>query len=103
MTFKRKSVKMTGEKSANVTGDLTMHGVSKELVLSVEFTGKGKGLGPQGKAASGQDATTIVAGWDAKTTLQRSDFGLTWNQMIEGAQVVGDEVEVELRVEADMR
>jgi len=101
MTFRSKSVKTTGQNTADVTGDLTMHGVTKEVVLKVEFTGKGKGPGPQGKTASGQDATTMVSGWDATTTLQRSDFGLTWNQMIEGTRVVGDEVQIELRVEAD--
>jgi polyisoprenoid-binding protein YceI len=101
MTFRSKSVKRTGQNTGDVTGDLTMHGVTKEVVLKVEFTGKGKGPGPQGKTASGQDATTMVSGWDATTTLQRSDFGLTWNQMIEGTRVVGDEVQIELRVEAD--
>src|ERR1700751_2468443 len=83
MTFRSRSFKPTGQNTADVTGDLTMHGVTREVVLKVEFTGKGKGAGPQGKTASGQDATTMVSGWDATTTLQRSDFGLTWNQMIE--------------------
>jgi hypothetical protein len=40
-------------------------------------------------------------GWDATTTLQRSDFGLTWNQTIEGTRIVGDEVQIEVRIEAD--
>ena len=90
ITFTSKSVKRTGDTTGEVTGDLTMHGVTKEVVLKVELLGKG--AGPQGKT---------VSGWEAKTNLKRSDFGLTWNKMIEGTQMVGDDVEVDLRVEAD--
>jgi polyisoprenoid-binding protein YceI len=43
----------------------------------------------------------IVSGWDATATLKRTEFGLTWNQMIEGTQVVGDDVQIELHLEAD--
>jgi polyisoprenoid-binding protein YceI len=103
MTFRSKSVKRTGQNTADVTGDLTMHGVIKEVGLKVEFTGKGKGAGPQGTMVSGRgrDATTMVSGWDATTTLKRSDFGLTWNQTIENTRVVGDDVQIDLHVEAD--
>jgi catalase len=101
MTFRSKSVKPTGQNTADVTGDLTMHGVTKEVVLKVEFTGKGKGAGPQGTIAPGRDAMTMVTGWDATTTVRRSDFGINWNQTIEGTRVVGDDVQIELRVEAE--
>jgi catalase len=101
MTFKSKSVKATGQNTANVTGDLTMHGVTKEVALKVEFTGKGKGAGPQGTIVPGRDPTTIVTGWDATTTVKRSDFGMNWNQMVEGTRVVADEVQIELHVEAE--
>ena len=101
MTFRSKSVKPTGQNTADVTGDLTMHGVTKEVVLKVDFTGKGKGAGPQGTIAPGRDATTMVTGWDATTTVRRSDFGISWNQTIEGTRVVGDDVQIELRVEAE--
>ena len=90
INFKSKSVKQTGEDTAEVTGDLSMHGVTKEVVLKVELLGKG--AGPQGKT---------VSGWEAKTNLKRTDFGLTWNKMIEGTQMVGDDVDIDLRVEAD--
>jgi polyisoprenoid-binding protein YceI len=90
ITFKSKSLKRTGQNTADVTGDITLHGVTKEVILKVELLGKG--AGPQG---------TTVSGWDATTTLKRSDFGLTWNKMIEGTRVVGDDVQVELHVEAD--
>jgi polyisoprenoid-binding protein YceI len=92
-TFKSKSVKATGNNMFDVTGDLTMHGVTKEVVLKVELIGKGTGMKPG----------SIVSGWDATTALKRSDFGLAWNKVIEGTQVVGDDVKVELHIEADKK
>jgi polyisoprenoid-binding protein YceI len=90
ITFKSKSVKRTGESTGEVTGDLTMHGVTKEVVLKVELLGKGAGM--EGKT---------VSGWEAKANLKRSEFGLSWNKAIEGTQIVGDDVEIDLKVEAD--
>jgi polyisoprenoid-binding protein YceI len=90
ITFTSKSVKRTGETTGEVTGDLTMHGVTKQVVLNVELLGKGAGM--EGKT---------VSGWEARTNLKRSEFGLSWNKMIEGTQVVGDDVEIDLHVEAD--
>jgi len=92
ITFKSKSVKKTGANTANVIGDFTMHGVTKEVLLNVELLGKGPGM--QG---------TIVSGWDGATTLKRSDFGLIWNKAIEGTQVVGDDVRIDLHIEADKK
>jgi len=92
ITFKSTSVKRTGENTADVTGNLTMHGVTKEVVLKVELLGKG--AGPQ---------NTTTSGWDATTALKRSEFGLTWNQVIEGLQVAGDDVQIELHVKADKK
>lgn len=91
ITFKSKSVKMTGENTADVTGDLTIHGVTKEVVLKVELLGKGPGAKPG----------TIASGWNATTALKRTDYGLTWNKVVEGAQLVGDDIKIELHVEAD--
>jgi polyisoprenoid-binding protein YceI len=91
ITFKSKSVKMTGNNTADVTGDLTMHGVTKEAVLKVELLGKGAGMKPG----------SVVSGWNAATALKRTDYGLTWNKVIEGTQVVGDDVKIDLNVEAD--
>jgi polyisoprenoid-binding protein YceI len=91
--FKSKSVKATGNNTFEVTGDLTMHGVTKEVVLKVELIGKGAGLKPG----------SLVSGWDATTALKRSDFGLAWNKVIEGTQVVGDDVKIELHIEADKK
>jgi polyisoprenoid-binding protein YceI len=92
MSFKSTSVKSTGEKTADVIGDLTMHGVTRPVTLKVEFLDKGKGM----KGAT-------LAGWDATTRLRRSEFGLTWNKAVEGTQVVGDDVDVQLHIEADAK
>jgi polyisoprenoid-binding protein YceI len=92
ITFKSKSVTKTGDKTANITGDLTMHGVTKEVVLKAELLGKGAGM--QGKT---------VTGWDASTALKRSEFGLSWNKAVEGTQIVGDDVQIDLHVEADKK
>jgi polyisoprenoid-binding protein YceI len=91
ITFKSTSVKATGSNTADVTGDLTMHGVTKEVVLKVELLGKGPGPKPG----------SLISGWDASTALKRSDYGLAWNKVIEGTQIVGDDVKIELHVEAD--
>jgi polyisoprenoid-binding protein YceI len=92
ITFKSKSVKKTGDNTADITGDLTMHGVTKEVVLKAELLGKGAGM--QGKT---------VSGWEATTALKRSGFGLSWNKAVEGTQIVGDDVQIDLRVEADKK
>ena len=93
ITFKSKSVKKTGENTFEVTGDLTIHGVTKEVVLKAELIGKGAGLKPG----------SIVSGWEATTAIKRSDYELAWNKVIEGTQVVADDVKIELHVEADKK
>ncbi len=89
MTFKSKKVTRTGEDTADVTGDFTLHGVTKEVVLKVKFLGKGKGM-----------TGGLQTGWEAKTTIKRSEYGLTWSKVIEGTAVVGDEIEIDLQIEA---
>ena len=89
MTFKSKKVTRTGDDTADVTGDFTLHGVTKEVVLKVKFLGKGKGM-----------TGGLQTGWEAKTTIKRSEYGLTWSKVIEGTAVVGDEIEIDLQIEA---
>lgn len=91
ITFKSKSVKQTGADSGDIVGDLTMHGVSKEITLHVKFLGKGMGLG--GKPISGWQVTP--------DPIKRSDYGLTWSKAVEGTAVVGEEVTISIDVEAD--
>lgn len=92
ITFKSKSVKQTGADSADIIGDLTMHGVTKETTLHAKFLGKGKGMG--GKAISGWQITP--------EPIKRRDYGMTWNRMIDGTAVVGEEVTMTIDVEADL-
>ena len=89
MTFKSKKIARAGDDTADVTGDFTLHGVTKEVVLKVKFLGKGKGM-----------TGGLQTGWEAKTTIKRSEYGLTWNKVIEGTSVVGDDVEITLEIEA---
>ncbi|HEV7868059.1 MAG TPA: YceI family protein [Chthoniobacteraceae bacterium] len=89
ITFAGKKVHRTGQDTAYVIGDLTMRGVTKEAILQTKFIGKGKGM-----------TGRIHTGWEAKTALKRSDYGLTWNKAIEGTQLVSDDIEIDLQIEA---
>lgn len=91
ITFKSKSVKQTGADSGDILGDLTMHGVTKEITLHAKFLGKGKGMGDK-----------AISGWQvAPEPIKRSEYGLTWSKAVEGTAVVGDEVTISIDVEAD--
>jgi polyisoprenoid-binding protein YceI len=70
-------------------GDLTIHGVTREVTLDV--TAEGRGKDPWGGER---------AGFSAATKIKRSEFGLTWNQALEtGGFVVGDDIKISLDVE----
>lgn len=90
MTFVSKKVAKAGKDKLKVTGDLTLRGVTKEVVLDVEGpTVESKD--PWGNNRKGATATTKI---------NRKDFGLTWNAALEtGGVVVGDEVLIVLEIE----
>ena len=90
MTFSSKKVAKAGKGKLKVTGDLTLHGVTKEVVLGVE-----------GPSAESKDPWgNIRKGASATTKISRKDFGLTWNKALEtGGVVVSDEVQISLEVE----
>lgn len=89
LTFKSKSITKSGDRYA-VTGDLTIHGVQKEVVLDASVEGRGKD--PWGGERMA---------FAAKTSVLREDFGLTWNQALEaGGVLVGNKIEIEIEVEA---
>lgn len=90
MTFASKKVVKTGDDHFAVTGDLTLHGVTREVVLDVE------GMSHESKDPWGN----IRRGATATAKINRKDFGLTWNATLEtGGVVVGDEVAIILEVE----
>lgn len=90
ITFKSTRVEMVGEERLRLLGDLTIRGATREVALDVEYAGQTKD--PWGN---------VRAGFTAKTSIDRKDFGLTWNQLLEaGGLVVGDRVDVEIEVEA---
>ena len=91
ITFKSTKVEADGPNKWKVTGDLTLHGVTRPVVLEVE--GSGATINdPMGNTRAGASATTNI---------KRSDFGLTWNKALEaGGVMVGDEVAISIDVEA---
>jgi len=90
ITFKSKKVEYAGGGESDVTGDLTIHGVTKEVTLKVE-----------GPTAEHKDPWgNVRVGASATTKIKRSDFGLTWNAMLEaGGILVGDDLKIELEIE----
>lgn len=73
-----------------VAGELTIRGVTREVVLDARF--EGTGTDPWGNTRSG---------FSASTAIDRREFGLTWNQALEaGGVLVGTEVKIELHVQA---
>jgi polyisoprenoid-binding protein YceI len=89
ITFKSKKVEKAGEGKLKVTGDLTMRGVTKEVVLDV--TGPLAPVTAFGGLRSGASATT---------SLNRQDFGVAWSKVMEGGGlVVGNEVAINIDLE----
>ena len=90
ITFKSTNVEAEGPNKWKVTGDLTLHGVTRQVVLDVE--GSGPPVQVMGNTRAGASATTKI---------KRGDFGLTWNKALEaGGVLVGDEVAISIDVEA---
>ncbi len=90
ITFKSKRVEKTGDGTLKVTGDLTIRGVTKPVVLDVE--------GPT--TAIKDPGGNLRVGGLATTRIHRKDFGLTWNKPLEaGGVLVGDEVDITIDVE----
>ncbi|MFV3408736.1 YceI family protein [Bdellovibrio bacteriovorus] len=89
LNFKSTKVEKDGD-DLKVTGNLTIHGVTKEVVLAVE-----------GPTAEMKDPYgNIKIGISATTKIKRKDFGLTWNAALEaGGVLVGDDVSISLDVQ----
>jgi len=91
MTFKSTSVHKAGD-HYDVAGDLTLHGVTKPVVLKLEELGKEE---------VGMDKKSVHRGFTATTTINRQDFGLTFNGTLSsGDAVLSDEVKIEIDIDA---
>lgn len=90
MTFVSKSIIKNGD-GYTVTGDLTMHGVTKQVELAMDR--------PSGEVSMGK---AIRRGFDANTTIHRKDFGLTFGEGLTkaGDAMIGDDVKVTIEVES---
>ncbi len=90
ITFVSKAIEKHGDDRYAVTGDLTIHGVTRPVVLEVE--GGERVKDPWGG---------VRTGFSAKTSISRKDFGLTWNVALEtGGFLVSDKLEITLEIEA---
>jgi len=89
ISFKTNKVEKVSDSAFKAHGDLTIHGVTKPVTLDVTYGGSVKD--PWGKER---------AAFEAKTVINRKDFGLTWNKTLEtGGLVVGDDVSIALEIE----
>jgi polyisoprenoid-binding protein YceI len=90
LTFTSTGVRKTGTDRYDVAGNLTIHGVTKPVVLSTTFLGAAKD--PWGNDR---------VGFEAELTINRKDYGLAWNAALEtGGFLVGDEVKISLSIQA---
>jgi polyisoprenoid-binding protein YceI len=87
-TFKSKSWKKTGENTFDVTGDLTIKDVTKEVVFHVTSNGFAPGMKPG----------TTISGWEATTVIKKSEFGVAGPAML--SKALGDEVTLNISIEA---
>jgi polyisoprenoid-binding protein YceI len=88
VTFKSTKVTRFAGDSVTVAGNLTMHGITRPVVLRGHLNGI---TGVPGKRR---------AGFEAETTINRKDFNMTWNRIVEGSSMVGDEVRIEIDIAA---
>lgn len=90
ITFKSTRVEHRGNDRLHITGDLTIHGTTRSVVL--DTTSNGKAKSPWGQE---------VISFSAETQINRKDFGLVWNVALEtGGVLVGENVKISLDIEA---
>jgi len=88
ISFKSSKVTKIDGDSYAVTGTLTMHGVSKEIILTVDYLGEMTAMGG------------TRAGYELTTTVNRKDYGVSWNRALDaGGFVLGDDVEIYIALE----
>jgi polyisoprenoid-binding protein YceI len=89
-TFKSTGWKKTGENTYAISGNLTLRGVTKPVVLNATLLGFGDGMGG-----------AKLVGWEATTTLNRKDFGVNGPAMLGAA--LGDDVTLTIAIEAGLK
>jgi polyisoprenoid-binding protein YceI len=90
MTFRSTGVTAKGDDEFTLTGELTVKDVTRSVEFDVEFTG-----------AAVDVYNNHRIGFEAKTTLSRKDFGMTWNAALEaGGVLVSDKITIELEISA---
>src|SRR3989441_2324611 len=90
ITFKSTRIERAAHDQYRINGDLTIRDVTRPVTLDVVYTGQAKD--PMGN---------VHAGFSAHTTINRKDWGLTWNVALEtGGLLVGEEVKLALEIEA---
>lgn len=91
ITFRSKKIEKTGDRRFKVVGDLTLHGVTREVTLRVE--------GPTPPMTDPRGS--VRAGAEATTRIDRRDFGITWSKSLDGGGVVvGNDLDITVDVEA---
>lgn len=94
ITFKSTKVVPGPDNAALVHGDLTIRGITKPVILDARF------IGVMDDSRMGRK----IAGFEGRTTINRKDFGIVWNRTFDqGAVMLGDDVAIELNVEAVWR
>lgn len=89
LTFKSTRVERTGDATAKLYGNLTIRDVTKPVTLDVNYLGQAKS--PWGM---------LSAGFTTSTTINRKDWGLTWNQALEtGGVLVGEDIKIDIELE----
>jgi polyisoprenoid-binding protein YceI len=89
LSFKSTKIIKKNESDYSVTGEMTMHGITKEITFDSKFNGSSTDMNKN-----------KVMGFEISGTLSRKDFGLTWNAPIEqGGVVVSDEVKLDINIE----
>lgn len=90
LEFVAKDVSYESSKPSEIKGDLTIHGITKPIVLKVEF--KGEATDPWGNQR---------AAFEARTKVNRKDFGLNWNKSLDkGGVMIADDVDIQIEGEA---
>jgi polyisoprenoid-binding protein YceI len=90
LSFRSTRIQRTGDDAFAVTGDLTIHGVTRSVTFDASLLGTAKDPWGNERIA-----------FEAETTINRKDFGLTWNAALEtGGFLVGDEVAIAVSVQA---